>query len=302
MEFYRDFETIINYVKGFETPKRVVVAAAYEDHVFESVFNAQKQGILYPIFVGVKAEVEAAIEKCGFSGGKYAVVDLLQGESASQVAVNLINAGEGDFLMKGMMETKDFLRPVVDKKNGLNTGRVMSHLTVADMPSYHKLIAVSDAAVVINPSLEEKKDIINNAVETLRAMGYDRPKAALVCAVETVNPKMQDTVDAAELVKMWEKGEIPNCDMAGPLSYDLVISRESAETKGVACPWCGDFDLLIVPQMSTGNILIKTWHYSAGADMAGIIVGARVPIVLTSRSTDTTGKYLSLALAAASCS
>lgn len=265
------------------------------------MFHAQSQGIVYPVFVGVKDDVEAAIKKSGFSDRDYDVVDVPSGKSESSVAVDLINSGEGDFLMKGMMETKDFLRPVVDKENGLNTGRVMSHLTVADMPSYHKLIALSDAAVVINPGLDEKKDILHNSVDTLRAMGYDRPKAAMLCAVETVNAKMPETVHAAELVKMWEKGEIQNCDLAGPLSYDLVISGESARTKGVECPWCGDFDLLIVPQMSTGNILIKAWHYSAGANMAGIIVGAKVPIVLTSRSTDTTGKYLSLVLAAASC-
>lgn len=301
MEYYKDFETIINYVKSFGGPKRVVVAAAYEEHIFESVFNAQKQGIVHPVFVGARDQVRGAIGQYGFEDRDCEIVDLLSGEDASQTAVELIRAGQGDFLMKGMVETKDFLRPIVDKRNGLNTGRVMSHLAVADMPSYHKLIAATDAGVVINPSLPEKKDIIINAVQTMRAMGYDRPKVALVCAVETVNPRMQDTVDSRELVKMWENGEIPDCDLAGPLSYDLAISEESARTKGFDCPWCGDFDLLIMPQMNTGNILIKAWHYSAGAHMAGIIIGAKVPVVLTSRSTDTTGKYLSLVLGAASC-
>lgn len=300
MEF-ENFEMIIDRVKSFNQPKRVVVAAAYEDHIFESVFHAQKQGIVYPILVGQKDKVENLLKKYGYADRPHTIADVSPGASPSQRAVEIIASGEGDFLMKGLMETKDFLRPVIDKGNGLNLGGVMSHFTLADMPSYHKLIAVSDAAVVINPSLEEKKEIIKNAVSTLRKMGYSKPKTALLCAVETPNPKMQETVDAAELVKMWENGEIADCELAGPMSYDLVISRESAETKGFGCPWCGDFDILIVPQMSTGNILIKTWHYSAGANMAGIIVGAKVPIVLTSRSTDTTGKYLSLVMAAACC-
>lgn len=297
MEF-KDFETIINRVKG--SPKRVVVAGAYEDHIFESVFYAQKQGIVYPVLVGEKDRVALMLDKYGFKNEPYTIVDTPDNTSAAQRAAELIKSGEGDFLMKGFMETKEFLKPVIDKKNGLNTGNVMSHLTLAEIPSYHKLLAVSDAAVVINPTLEDKISIINNAVSTLINIGYTRPKVAILCAVEAVNPKMQDTVDAAELIKMWEDGRFPDCDMAGPLSYDLVISSESAQTKNFGCPWCGDFDLLIVPQMSTGNILIKTWHYSAGANMAGIIVGAKVPIVLTSRSTDTIGKYLSLAMAAAS--
>ncbi|HHU22881.1 MAG TPA: phosphate butyryltransferase [Clostridiales bacterium] len=298
---FKDFETIIAKVKAFERPKRVVVAAAYEDHIFESVFGAQKQGIVYPVLVGEKEKNREMLRKYGYISEDYEIVDAPEGICPSQKAVDVINAGDGDFLMKGLMETRDFLKPVIDKKNNLNIGGVMSHFTLADMPSYHKLIALSDAAVVINPTLEEKKAIINNAVRTLKSIGYDRPKVAILCAVEVCNPKMQDTVDAVKLVEMWEKGEIPDCDLAGPLSYDLVMSAESARTKCFDCPWCGDFDLIIVPQMNTGNILIKTWHYSAGANMAGIIVGAKVPIVLTSRSTDTVGKYLSLVTAAACC-
>jgi phosphate butyryltransferase len=298
---YKDFEMIIDRVKSFDQPKRVVVAGAYENHIFESVFDAQEQGIVYPILVGEKKRVAKLLEENGYAGRPCTIVDCPEGTSSSQRAVKIVAAGEGDFLMKGLIETKDFLRPVVDKKNGLNIGGVMSHFNVAYLPSYHKLVAVSDAAVVINPSLEEKKEIIKNAVATFRRMGYDRPKVAILCAVETVNPKMQDTVDAAALADMWKNGEIPDCDLAGPISYDLVMSKESAETKGYDCRWSGDFDILIVPQMSTGNILIKSWHYSAGAKMAGIIVGAKVPIVLTSRSTDTTGKYVSLVLASASC-
>ncbi|MGI5936889.1 MAG: phosphate acyltransferase [Oscillospiraceae bacterium] len=298
---FKDFETIIAKVKAFEKPKRVVVAAAYEDHIFEAVFGAQKQGIVYPVLVGEKEKIREMLRKYGYISEDYEIVDAPEGTCPSQKAVDVINAGDGDFLMKGLMETKDFLRPIVDRKNNLNVGGIMSHFNLADIPSYHKLIALSDAAVVINPTLEEKKAIINNAVRALRSIGYDRPKVAILCAVEVCNPKMQDTVDAIKLVEMWEKGEIPGCDLAGPLSYDLVMSAESAKTKGVDCPWCGDFDLIIVPQMNTGNILIKAWHYSAGANMAGIIVGAKVPIVLTSRSTDTVGKYLSLVTAAACC-
>lgn len=298
---YKDFESIINRVKGFASPKRVVVAGAYEDHIFDSVFYARRQGIVDPVFVGEKERVERLIRECGYADGPYTVVDCPEGVNPSQRAVEIIASGEGDFLMKGFMETKDFLKPVIDKKNGLNAGNIMSHLALAEIPKHDKLIALSDAAVVINPTLEDKAAIIKNAVATMTCIGYTRPKVAILCAIETVNPKMRDTVEAAELVKMWEDGMFPDCELAGPLSYDLSVSRESAQTKKVDCEWCGDFDILIVPEMTTGNILIKAWHYSAGANIAGIIVGAKVPIVLTSRSTDTIGKYLSLVTAAASC-
>lgn len=213
---FKDFETIIAKVKAFERPKRVVVAAAYEDHIFEAVFGAQKQGIVYPVLVGEKEKVREALRKYGYISEDYEIVDAPEGTCPSQKAVDVINAGEGDFLMKGLIETRDFLKPIVDKKNNLNIGGIMSHFTLADMPSYHKLIALSDAAVIINPTLEEKKAIINNAVRALRSIGYDRPKVAILCAVEVCNPRCRTQSTPSSWLKYGKRAKSPTATLTAP--------------------------------------------------------------------------------------
>ena len=184
--------------------------------------------------------------------------------------------------MKGKIQTSDLLRAVVNKEKGLRTGSVMSHLVIHELPTYHKLLAVTDGGMMMYPNVDEKKQIIENAVNTLIAMGYDEPKVAVLAAVETVNPKMPESVDAGILKEMNQRGEIKNCMVEGPISYDLTMSKESAEIKGFNSPVTGDADILIVPNITAGNILGKALVYSAGAKMAGFIVGAKVPIVLTS--------------------
>lgn len=298
---YGSFEQVLGQIHGFQQPKRVVLAGGEDEHGLEAVFAARKRGIVYPVIVGDKERIGELVRQGGYAEEPHTIVHTPAGANPSRTAVDIVNSGDGDFLMKGLIETKDFLKPVVDKANGLNTGGTISHFCLAEIPNYPKLIGITDGGVVINPTVEEKKRIIRNAVDTLRRMGYERPKVALLCGVETVNPKMQDTVDAAELVSMWKAGEIPDCDLAGPLSYDLALDRESARIKGVDCPWCGDFDVLIAPQLVTGNVLMKSWANTAGGKLGGIIVGARVPIVLASRSTDFEGKMCSLILAAACC-
>lgn len=296
---YSSFEEMYRKVRGFRNPRRVVLTAAEDEHGLEAVFAAQQEGFVYPVLVGNKTIIEEMVAAQGFTGQPHTIVDNPEDKSPAQTAVELINAGEGHFLMKGLIETKDFLRPVVDKANNLNTGNIMCHFCFAQIPNYPKLIVMTDAGVVMNPTVDEKRQIIGNAVATLRQMGYERPKVALINAVEVVNPKMQDTVDAAELVNMWKDGKIPDCDLAGPMSYDLAVDRESALIKGFDCLHSGNFDVLVSPNMVTGNILIKCWAYTAGGTLAGIIVGAKVPIILASRSTSKEGKMVSLVLAAA---
>lgn len=200
--------------------------------------------------------------------------------------------------MKGKIQTADLLRAVVNKENGLRTGKVMSHIVIHEIPTYHKLLAVTDGGMMMYPNLDEKKQIIENAVSTFLALGYENPKVAVLAAVETVNPKMQESVDADMLKKMNIKGEIKNCIVEGPISYDLTMSKESASIKGFVSPVTGEADIIVVPNITVGNILGKSLVYSAGAKMAGFIVGAKVPIVLTSRGSTSEEKYLSLALSA----
>jgi phosphate butyryltransferase len=199
--------------------------------------------------------------------------------------------------MKGLIETRTLLRPVVHKENGLNSGRVMSHFALSELPTYHKLIVNTDGGMIPYPSLNEKKEIIINAVEILHKLGYHCPKVAVLTGVEKVNKKMPETVDASELKAMNLRGEISGCVIEGPISYDLAMSAESAKIKKFECKFCGDFDILVVPNLAAGNILGKSWYISAGGRMAGIIAGANVPIVLTSRGASADEKYLSVALA-----
>jgi phosphate butyryltransferase len=209
-----------------------------------------------------------------------------------------VNEKKADLIMKGKIQTADLLRAVVDKERGLRTGSVMSHIAIHEVPSYHKLLAVTDGGMMMYPKLEEKKQIIENAVKTFIAMGYENPKVAVLAAVENVNPKMPETVEADALKMMNVKGEIKNCIIEGPISYDLTMSKESAEIKGFNSPVTGEVDILVVPNITAGNLLGKALIYSAGAKMAGFIVGAKVPIVLTSRGATAEEKYLSLVISA----
>ncbi|MBP2651655.1 MAG: phosphate butyryltransferase [Firmicutes bacterium] len=201
--------------------------------------------------------------------------------------------------MKGKIQTADLLKAVVNKEKGLRTGSVMSHVVLHEIPTYHKLLVITDGGMMMYPNLAEKKQIIENAVNSLLSLGYDKPKVAVLAAVENVNPKMPEAVDAGLLKEMNQKGEIKNCIVEGPISYDLAMSKDAAKIKGYESPVTEDADILMVPNITVGNIMGKALVYSAGAKIAGFIVGAKVPIVLTSRGSSAEEKYLSLVLSAA---
>lgn len=297
MEF-RTFEDLIKKVQNLDSKKKVAVVAAQDEHTLEAVFRAKKDNIVEPILIGDKQKIKEVIERLQEDLSEEAIIDVNDDEAAAAKAVELINSEKADFIMKGKIQTADLLKAVVNKEKGLRTGNVMSHVVIHELPTYHKLLAVTDGGMMMYPNLEEKKQIIENAVNTFVAMGYDEPKVAVLAAVETVNPKMPEAVDADLLKKMNQNGEIKNCIVEGPISYDLTMSKESAEIKGFKSPVTGDADILIVPNITAGNILGKSLVYSAGAKMAGFIVGAKVPIVLTSRGSTAEEKYLSLVLSA----
>lgn len=298
MEF-KNFKELIEKVQKSNSKKRVAVVVAQDEHTLEAVFKAKKDNIIEPILIGNKQEIQGILNKLNESLDDNAIINVEDDANAAMKAVELIHKDKADFIMKGKIQTADLLKAVVNKEKGLRTGGIMSHCVFNEIPNYHKLIVTTDGGMMMYPNLDEKKKILENAVNTLIDMGYENPKVAVLAAVEKVNPKMPESVDAGLLKEMNQKGEIKNCIVEGPISYDLTMSKESAEIKGYKSSIVGDADILLVSNITVGNILGKSLIYSAGAKMAGFIVGAKVPIVLTSRASTYEEKYLSLVISAA---
>ncbi len=295
-----NFDAVLQKARAAVRIRRVVAAGAADAHVIEAVLAAKKMGIAEPVLIGDKAGIVAFLTEHGASAGEFSIIDAQSPTECGVLAVEQVKLGNADFIMKGMIETRDVLKPLVKKENRLNTGRTMSHVAFFGIPGAKKLMIITDGGMLIAPTLEEKRDVINNAVSLLRDIGYKKPSVAVLCAVETVNPKMVETTDAQALVAMNQNGDIPDCAVVGPISYDLVMSSEIARIKHYDCPYCGDFDILVAPTMACGNILAKSWILTAGADMAGLVVGAKVPVVLNSRGSSAQEKLYSMALAAIS--
>lgn len=298
MEF-KNFDELIAKVQKNNHIKRVVVVAAHDEHTLEAVFKARKDKIVEPILVGNKSEIKEMLNKLHQNLDDEDIIDTSTDNESAEKAVELINNNKADFIMKGKIQTADLLRVVVSKKSGLRTNKLMSHVAFNEVPSYHKLLITTDGGLVMYPDLEKKKQVLENAVEVLLNIGYDQPKVAVLAAVEKINEKMPESVDAAKLKDMNQNGEIKNCIVEGPISYDLAMSKESAKIKGYNSPVVGNPDILLVPNITTGNILGKSLVYSANAKMAGFITGAKAPIVLTSRGASSEEKYLSIVISAA---
>ena len=295
---YRTFEEMAAAAKLHPVKRRMAVAGAADEDVLRSVIHAKRENLVEPILVGESEKIKELLRALDENPGDFLVEDAPEGEEA-QRSVDLVKTGDVHVLMKGMIETSAMLRPVVKRENNLRTGALMSHVVFFDkIPHYNKLLLQTDGGVVMYPTLEDKKGIIENAINTLHVMGNPNPTVAVLAAIEKVNPKMIETVEAAALKEMNQRGELPGCIVEGPISYDIAMSAAIAKHKGYDCPYCGDFDVLLVPNMTCGNILSKSWVVTAGALMAGVIMGAKVPVVLTSRGATPDEKYYSIALAA----
>lgn len=281
--------------------RRVVLAAAQDAHALQAVLHAHSMGLCSYTLVGPPDEIQQTAARLGLDVDTAQVVPAAGEAQAAAVAVGLVRSGQGDFLMKGALQTARLLSAVVHKETGIRAGEVMSHVALLQLPGWPKLLAVTDGGMVIQPTLAQKKAIAENAAALLRCLGCERPKIGVLAAVETVNPKMPATTDAAALKAMNESGELPGCLVEGPISFDLAVSAESAGIKGYQSPVTGEVDIMLVPDMTAGNILSKALVYMAGAKMAGVVVGARAPIVLVSRGASAEEKYYSIALAAAGC-
>lgn len=279
--------------------KRLVVAVAQDEHSLEAVCAVVKMGLVDATLVGSSAKIKAIAEKLKLDLAGFNIMNEENDAAAVKLAVKLVHDKEGDILMKGNVPTAVLLRGVLDKECGLRKSDVLSHFALFQVPTYHKLIGLTDGAMVIAPDLKTKIAIINNAVEYMNRLGYVKPKVAILGAVETVNESMPATMEAAIISKMNQRGQIKNCIIDGPLAYDNAVSIESATHKGIVSDVAGDADLLVVPDIEAGNILYKAYGFSANAVLAANVLGAAAPIVLTSRSDTEEAKQASIVMAAA---
>lgn len=289
----KNFKELHEKVVSLE-PKTVVVIAAHDAHTLEAVLKTKEEGILNHILVGKKDEILAIGKELGFEIDPEVIVDSDTDEDAVEKGIQLIKDGKGDFIQKGILQTSTLLKGVVNKETGIRTGNSMSHTALLDIPNYHKVLGLTDGGMMLYPTLEQKKDIINNAVEVFHGFGYENPKVAVVAAVEVVNPKMPETVDAAALKEMNEKGEITGCVVEGPISFDLATDSESVKIKKYESPVAGDADILVTPNIAAGNLMSKALYTLGNSTMAGMVVGAKCPIALNSRSASYEEKYYSL--------
>jgi len=293
---YRVYPALIEACSELEPVSTAVVHPCDEASLTAAVEAAEAE-LIRPILVGPAAKIRALAEQHGLDISPYRLVDVPHSHAAAAKAVELVRAGEAETLMKGSLHTDELMAEVVRKETGLRTERRISHVFIMDVPTYAKPLAVTDAAINIFPDLETKADIVQNAVDMAHALGVERPKVAILSAVETVTPKIPSTVDAAALCKMAERGQITGALLDGPLAFDNAISKEAAEIKGIRSEVAGDPDILLVPDLEAGNMLAKQLSFLANADAAGIVLGARVPIILTSRADTVRARMASCAVA-----
>jgi phosphotransacetylase/acyl dehydratase len=294
---HQRFRDLLAHAAADPRPVPVAVAHPCDAAALGAAAEAAAAGLIEPILVGPEAKIRAAAAAAGVEIGRFRLVPAPHSHAAAARAVALVRAGEAEALMKGSLHTDELMREVVAAETGLRTGRRLSHVYVMDVPAHPRPLLVTDAAVNIAPTLEEKRDIVQNAIDLARVMGIAEPRVAVLSAVETVNPAIPSTLEAAALCKMAERGQITGGLVDGPLAFDNAVSPEAARQKGIASPVAGRADVLVVPDLEAGNMLAKQLTFLAGADAAGVVVGARVPIVLTSRADGRRTRIASCAVA-----
>jgi phosphate acetyltransferase len=278
-------------------PVPTAVAHPCDQSSLAGAFEAAAEGLITPILVGPEAKIRDVADRYGIDLGRTRIVDAAHSHESAAKAVALVRQGEAELLMKGSLHSDEVLGAVVSREFGLRTARRITHVFIMDVPTYHKVLLVTDAAINISPTLEDKVDICQNAIDLAVTLGVATPKVAILAAVETVNSKMPATIDAAALCKMADRGQITHGLLDGPLAFDNAISKEAAQIKGIRSEVAGDPDILIAPDLEAGNILAKQLTFLANADCAGIVLGARVPIILTSRADSVRARSASCAVA-----
>ena len=291
----KTFNEVLNKAKEYG-PKKMAVASAGAEDVLKAVEAARKEGLTDSILVGDKKEIIQIAEKMGIDPADYEIIDKPDKTETARCAVELVRNKKASILMKGMMGTARLLQAVLDKEIGLRTNRLLSHVYTLEVNNYNRLLTMTDGAMNISPDLKQKAQIIQNAIYYAHSLGIEKPKVAVVAAIELVNPDMPVTVDAACLAKMSERGQIVGGIVDGPLGFDNAISKEAAEHKGIESPVSGEVDVVLVPNIESGNIFAKGLVYLAKAVPAGLLLGAKAPVVLVSRSDSAQSKLFSIAL------
>jgi phosphotransacetylase len=278
-------------------PIPTAVAHPCEASALAGACEAADKGLIVPILVGPADKIASTAKAAKIDISRFQIVDALHSEDSAAKAVALVREGKAELLMKGSLHTDELMAAVVSKERGLRTGRRISHVFVMDVPTYHKVLIVTDGAINIAPALEDKVDICHNAIDLATSLGVEQPKVAILAAVETVTSKMPATIDAASLCKMADRGQIKGAILDGPMAFDNAISKKAARTKGILSAVAGDPDILLAPDLEAGNILAKQLTFLANADSAGLVLGARVPIILTSRADSVRARIASCAVA-----
>jgi phosphate acetyltransferase len=294
---HEKYERLIARAKELP-PRTAIVVHPCDETSLRGAVEAADGGLIVPILVGPEAKIRAVARECGLDIGRFEIVDVPHSHAAAAKSVELIRSGRGEILMKGSLHSDELLREVAAREGGLRTGRRISHVFIMDVPTYPHPLFITDAAVNIAPDLDDKRDIIQNAIDLHRGLGLGPPRVAILSAVETVTPKIPSTIEAAALCKMADRGQITGGIVDGPFALDNAISPEAARIKGLHSEVAGNAQILVVPDLEAGNMLAKNLTFLANADAAGIVLGARVPVVLTSRADAVRTRLASCAVAA----
>jgi phosphate acetyltransferase len=293
---YHVFDKFITRCKALPAITTAVVWPLSEV-ALKGAVEAAAAGLIEPTLIGPEAAMKALAAKIGVDISKFPVVEAETEAQAATAAVAMCRAGNAQALMKGSLHTDDLLKPAMERDTGLRTARRISHVFIMDTPAYARTLLITDAAINITPELEDKVDIVQNAIDLAQALGIPEPKVALLSAIETVNPKIKSTLDAAALCKMADRGQITGGILDGPLAFDTAVSEKAAAIKKLVSPVTGQADILVVPDLESGNMLAKQLEYLGGAQLAGIVLGARVPTILTSRADSAETRLVSCAVA-----
>lgn len=294
----KNFEYFFDIVHAYKVKRKLVLAAAEDENALKSVKVAYEEGIIEPILVGNYQKIKEIADKIQFDLDNFELISQNDPIKSAQEAVKIVRDGKADILMKGFIQTADYLRVMLNKEDGIREADLLSHISFFEIPAYHKVLAVSDVALIVAPTLDEKIVMIKNGVNLFHHLNIDNPKVAILAAVETVNPKMPACVDAAILTMMNKRNQITGCVIDGPLAFDNAISKESAEHKKIVSEVAGDADFIITPNIEAGNALYKSFTYFGGGNVAAVVLGAKVPAILTSRSDTERSKLASILLAA----
>jgi phosphate acetyltransferase len=293
---HEKYERLIAVAQQHE-PLQTAVAHPCDEVSLRGPVEASEAGLIIPILVGPKQKIVATAKAAGLDIAKFELIDVPHSQAAAERAVEIVRAGKAELLMKGSLHSDELLSAVTKRETGLRTGRRISHVFVMDVPTHHQTLFVTDAAVNIAPDLAAKRDIVQNAIDLFMGLGLGRPKVAILSAVETVTTAIPSTIDAAALCKMADRGQITGGELDGPLAFDNAISPAAARVKGIKSPVAGQAQILVVPDLEAGNMLAKNLTFISNADAAGIVLGARVPIILTSRADNVRTRMASCAVA-----